>query len=62
MKLGMRVFDKLGYESTVYSKGTDMEEAPRKVVGDGGSWFGWKDTVTDGWVLPFCCSFEDIDH
>lgn len=31
----MRVFDKMGSESTVYSKGTDMEEAPRKVV-DGG--------------------------
>lgn len=35
MKLGMRVFDKMGYESTVYSKGTDMEEVVETLDLDG---------------------------
>lgn len=51
----MRVFDKMGYESTVYSKGTDMEEVVETLDLDGR-------TVTDAWALQFCCSFEDIEH
>lgn len=39
-----------GHEPPVYSKRTHVE-APRTVVGGGSSWFGWKDTITDGWVL-----------
>lgn len=47
--------------SPVYSKGTDMERAPRK-------WWAVealdldRRTVSYGCVLQFCCSFEDIEH
>lgn len=57
MKLGMRVFDKIGYESTVYSKGTDMEEAPRKVVGGGGSWLAQEGSGMTQLLMVEFCSF-----
>ena len=46
-----------GCEPTVYSKGPDVE-APGKVMGGRGSWFGRKDTTTDGWVLRHLLLFS----